>query len=153
MWIWHRHPVYHGTLYTFSFSECWHFRSVWNTIHFKDYLMTVEMNYVDKDKHLVHSVLLYKFNKRLVLASPPKTCDFVSHGFLDKLTVPGISSILWSGFEFTHNLIATSMTVVLLFHSEPILPGLPWLLLSELSTEKQWWSFSSSSRRHKAFQS
>lgn len=81
------------------------------------------MNYVDKDKHLVHSVLLYKFNKRLVLASPPKTCDFVSHGFLDKLTVPGISSILWSGFEFTHNLIATSMTVVLLFHSEPILPG------------------------------
>lgn len=86
--------------------------------------MIVEINYVDKDKHLVHSVLLYKFNRRLVLASPPKTCDFVSHGFLDQSTVPGIRSIMWSGFEFIHDLVATSMIVMLLFHSEPLLPGL-----------------------------
>lgn len=153
MWIWHRHPVYHWTLYTFSFSECWHLRSVLNTIHFKDYLMIVEMNYVDEDKRLVHSVLLYKFNRRLVLASPPKTCDFVSHWFLDHLIVPAMRSIMRSRFELTSNIIATSMIVMPLFHSEPLLPGLSWLLLSELSTGKQWWSFPSSSRMYKAFQS
>lgn len=44
--------------------------SVLNTIHFKDYLMMVEINYMDKGKHLVDSVLLCNLRKTSFSLSP-----------------------------------------------------------------------------------